>query len=398
MSRFESKLPVPETSAPRPSARLRQLLTPERRDWLRAKAHQYRAYLLCVGVPTVVTALYFLLLAAPQYMSEAHFLVMSGAGAQKSGDGGAGQMQSSPAGDTHTLAVVDFMQSRDAVANLDMKVDLKTIYRRPMLDLVARMESSPTLEEMYNYLFRHGAMIHVSYDFMNFVGVVKVYAFTAADAHTVADTLLTLGDQLVDRLKKRALEDALRVARAEVKRAEERVVAAGEKITDFRTHQHELDYSKSADTILDVVAKLEGNLAQARADLTAARAYMQPDSSRFIELSNQVKALESQIQAQKGRLTGAGQAIAPEMATYERLQLERTFANQDYQLASQALEQAYLQVQKQQLFLVRTVDARVPEKSEYPRALVIVLTLWVTLSVAYGIGWLILAGVREHAG
>jgi capsular polysaccharide transport system permease protein len=363
------------------------------RNWL----GRHRPFAFMVILPTLVAAAYYALIAAPQYLSEAHFIVLGAPTQHKGGEGGLGQMMASTGGDTNTLAVIDFMQSREAVETLDREVNLKEIYHKPRLDLLARIGAEPTLERLYRYLFRYDAMIHVRYDFMNFVGIIKVYAFDPADAQRVADRLLQLGDQLVDRLNKRSAEDALRVAHAEVRRAEERLVAVGEKLTRFRKQNQELDYTKSADTVLDVIARLEANLAQAQADLTGASIYLKPDSPKYQELKNQINALEDQITSQKARLTGEG-GSAPEIASYERLQLERSFADQDYQIAARALEQAQLQAQKQQLFLVRTVDARTPQEAEYPRGFVIVLTLFVTLTVIYGIGWLILAGVREHAG
>ena len=48
-------------------------------------------------------------------------------------------------------------------------------------------------------------------------------------------------------------------------------------------------------------------------------------------------------------------------------------------------------------YLVRVVQPNLPEKSLAPRRGFILLTLFVSLLVAYGIGWLILAGILEHA-
>jgi capsular polysaccharide transport system permease protein len=415
MSPFREKaaVPVAKTDATAPRtwvARVgRALLPPGNRhadrirDQLRDARGQvgnwlgrHRPYTYLVILPTLIAAAYYALIAAPQYLSEAHFIVL-GAPTQSKGEGSLSQMMSGGGGDTNTLAVIDFMQSREAVEALDREVNLKEIYHKPKLDFLARLGAEPTMERLYRYLFKRDAMVHLRYDFMNFVGTIKVYAFDPVDAHRVADQLLQLGDQLVDRLNKRSVDDALRVARTELQRAEERVVAVGEKLTRFRTQHQELDFTKSAGAALDVIGRLESNLAQAQADLTAASVYMKPDSSKYRELQSQAKALEEQITAQKTRLTGEG-GVAPEIASYERLQLERGFADQDYQIAARALEQAQLQAQKQQLFLVRTVDARIPQEAEYPRSFIIVLTLFITLTVAYGIGWLILAGVREHAG
>jgi capsular polysaccharide transport system permease protein len=364
----------------------------------RANWAKYKPYFLIVIVPTFVAALYYYLIAADQYLSEAHFIVMGTSGAPSANALSQILGSSTGAGDTQTLAVLDFMESHDAVSDLRSKIDLTGIYRKPWLDVLGRMSAHPTIEGSYRYLFRFGQMIDPYYDFTSGVGVLKVYAFDPNDARTVADTLLDLGDRMVDRLNERSDADALRASRAEVKRAEIRVVAAEQKITGFQLRQRALDLTKSSGTVLDVIGQLEGQLAAARADLTAQSSYLRPDSPAFKELRNKVSAIESQIADQQARLTGPNGGLAPNIANFQQLTLEREFANQEYQLALKSLEDAYVQAQKQHLFLVRTVDANAPDESEYPRRAIIVLSVFVVLTVAYGIGWLIIAGVREHAG
>jgi capsular polysaccharide transport system permease protein len=365
----------------------------------RNRLARYKPYFFLVIVPTLITAAYYYLIAADQYLSEAHFMVM-GASGPSSANALSQILGSSTgaAGDTQTLAVLDFMESHDAVSDMRSKIDLTGIYRRPWLDVFGRMSAHPTIEESYRYLYRFGQMIDPYYDFTSGVGVLKVYAFDPNDAKTVADTLLNLGDRMVDRLNKRSDEDALRASRNEVVRAENSVVAAEQKITAFQLQKRALDLSKSSDTVLDVIGQLEGQLAAARADLTAQSSYLRPDSPAFKELRNKVTALESQIADQQARLTGPNGALAPNIADFQQLSLKRGFANEEYQLALKSLEDAYMQAQKQHLFLVRTVDANAPDESEYPRRAIIVLSVFVVLTVAFGIGWLIIAGVREHAG
>lgn len=47
--------------------------------------------------------------------------------------------------------------------------------------------------------------------------------------------------------------------------------------------------------------------------------------------------------------------------------------------------------------MVRVVEPNLPVKALYPQRLKIVATVFFALALAYAIGWLILAGVREHA-
>jgi capsular polysaccharide transport system permease protein len=47
--------------------------------------------------------------------------------------------------------------------------------------------------------------------------------------------------------------------------------------------------------------------------------------------------------------------------------------------------------------VVPVVDANLPVRALYPERTKIVLTAFLSLLLIYGIGWLIAAGVREHA-
>ena len=104
-----------------------------------------------------------------------------------------------------------------------------------------------------------------------------------------------------------------------------------------------------------------------------------------------------QLASQRGRLTGGDASLAPTVAGYERLSVDRELATKAYGSALQSLETARLDAQKQHVYLVRVVEPNLPQKSTYPLRAVTVLGVFGALLLAYGIGWLIVVGVREHA-
>ncbi len=196
----------------------------------------------------------------------------------------------------------------------------------------------------------------------------------------------------------RAEQDTLRVAGDAVRRGEARVEEAQEALTAFRLKQQILDPSKSAATLLGVVGTLESRLASARSQLAADSKYLSPESPQYRIQSNQIQALERQIDAETERLTGDGKsALAPILASYERKLLEREFAEKEYTIALTSLEAARNQVLKQHLFVSRVVEPNLPEDSTFPKRWLFMVTEVCVLLLAYGIGWLILAGAREHA-
>jgi capsular polysaccharide transport system ATP-binding protein len=88
------------------------------------------------------------------------------------------------------------------------------------------------------------------------------------------------------------------------------------------------------------------------------------------------------------------EAVAPGDA---RFMLERDFADRQLASAVASLETARVEAQRQQVFVSRVVEPNLPDYPLYPRRIMNVLGIFVGLSVAYGIAWLLIAGMREHA-
>ena len=109
-------------------------------------------------------------------------------------------------------------------------------------------------------------------------------------------------------------------------------------------------------------------------------------------------ALERQIAIERARITADGrQALPQQLAGYERLLLEREFADKQLASATASLETARVDAQRQALFLARVVEPNMAQEAEYPKAGFILGSLFAILCVLYAMGWLVVAGVREHA-
>ena len=96
------------------------------------------------------------------------------------------------------------------------------------------------------------------------------------------------------------------------------------------------------------------------------------------------------------KITGGDNSLASKAAEYERLALEREFADKQLAGALASLELARNEAQRQQLYLETIAKPSRPDGPLYPRRLRGVLTTFVLGLVAWGILSMLLAGVREH--
>lgn len=369
-------------------------LTARARDWIWNK----RMFLLIVALPTLLVAGYYFVVAADQYQSEAHFMVRTSEPTPVIGSG-LGQVLSSVAGPTgsqsEAMGVADYMTSHDIVSTLEKRIGLIQRFQRPEADFLSRLRGDPvTPERLLKYYLKQ---VEVHYNADKGITTLAVRTFRPQDSYDIVKTLLTLGEQRVNTLNNRSYADALSLAGRQLREAEEGVAKMQVAMTRFRQTRGDIDPQGSGQAQIRLVSSLEQNLSAARAQLASMSGIIRPDSPQYVALARRVQALQAQVGAQSGRLTGGGTAIAADLGGYEDLRIRQEFAAKRYETAAAAFEKARSEAQRQQLYVVRIVDANMPVKSLYPERWRIVGTVFAGLLLAYGIGWLIVAGVREHA-
>ncbi|WP_020205087.1 hypothetical protein [Cupriavidus sp. WS] len=386
------------SESPRKTASAARAARPGPAVRLRAFWRRRWPFLASVVLPTLLTAGYFFGIAADQYESEARFVVRSTQTQMGNGGNGLGQMLGLAGvlsdSQAQSFSVGDYLGSHDAVAALRDKVDLAALFRRPEADLLARLWwAQPSAETLLRF-YRRQVTIAFSQD--TGITTLRVHAFRPGDARDLARWLLALGESRVNTFNQRAVDDAVRVATSELREAEAQVIEAQRVLTAFRVEHRDLDPEKTGIGQQTLVAQLEESLAQAHAQLATMTARVDRDSPQAVALRDRVMGLEQQLGAQTARLVG-GRGTAPRMADYQRLEMKQDFAAKRYAAVATALETARENALKQQLYVVRVVEPNLPVRALYPRRALIVASVFFSLLVSYGIGWLIVAGVREHA-
>lgn len=363
-------------------------------DW----ARRNKWFLIIVMLPTLLVAIYYYVIAADQYQSEAHFVVKT-SDSSPLPSSGLGQFLGLSAGLSQAradaISVNDYLDSQQAALRLNAAVGLVDRFRRPEADIATRLWfSDPTPEMLLRY---YRKQVNVKFNQETGITTLQVRSFRPADSYAIIDQLLQMGEQRVNLINRRSQNDSLATARRQLAEAEDALAAVQSRLTVFRQQRGDLDPEGSGKAQLSLVTTLQGQLTTARAQLNAMRGIISPSSPQFVATAARVRALEAQVAGQTGKLTGGGGAIAARLGNYQDLQVRQDFAMKRYEVAAANLEKARDAAMKQQLYIVRVVDPNMPVKSEFPERGKIVLTVFLSLMIAYGIGWLLVAGVREHS-
>jgi BexC/CtrB/KpsE family polysaccharide export inner-membrane protein len=354
-------------------------------------------FIAIVVAPTLLVTLYYLFVAAPLYVSEARFVVRSRNQTQPAALGSLlqGVGVALAPGETDAYEVHEYMVSRDAAHDLTHAHDLRELLARPEADVLARFPR-PFEGQSFENLYRsYRRFVTVGYDSQTGISTLRVEAFRPGDARDIAAALLDGGEALVNRLNDRAAADAVAQAQRQVLEAETHAVEAEGNLTAFRNAERLIDPQRSSISGIDLLGKLEAQLASMRAE-RAGLAASAPESPQLPVLDRRIAAFAAQLESERTRIAGEADSLAPKVGEYERLTLARDLAVKSVETAVGALEAARLEARRKQLYLERVVSPDLPDKAERPQRLLTILKVLVTTLLAYAIVSLVVAGLREH--
>ncbi|MGO4682099.1 capsule biosynthesis protein [Hyphomicrobium sp. 2TAF46] len=352
---------------------------------------------LCLWLlPSILAIVYYGLVATDQYVSESQFVLRtSEKPAGSSGFGALLQMSGIGRVEDDVYSVQAFLSSRSAADSLAERLPVRKIYGPQSADFIARFPSiffNDSKEEFYKYL---NWMITTRYGTTTGIVTLNVHAFAPEDAKDVSLALLSLAEDVVNRMNVRMQEDAVRLAEQEVRRAEERMVSAQIAITQFRNKELMIDASGSAIVVVEVIARLEAERAQLEAQIReiAKGAGINP---QLPGLRLRAEALQSQISAERQKISDPKDGIADQLARYERLLLDQQFAKESLTYVRRSLETAQQNARRQQLYLERIVEPTAPDSSMAPTRLKNIATVAGLNIVMVLVLWLVVSGFKEH--
>ena len=364
MSRLEPIYVVPTLSSTRGHRRL----------WL---------FAALVVMPTLLTGFYFGWVAPDRYVTEARFVVRKPGNATHSSAQSL-SIEEGPKGfgGDDSYAVRDFLLSRDALRLVLDKADFRSALDRAGGDWLWRfpgMWNGSSDEKLFRL---YQSLVSVEYDSSTSVTLLHVEAFQPEDAKRIAVVLMEGGEALINRMSEHARYDAVRVADAEVARSQIAALQAQNRVTAFREHESVIDPTQSSETILTTITALSQQLVDGRAQLEVTL-QASPKSPQIPFLRNRLTAIQQQIDHERQRLAGDEQALAPRIAEYDRLTLERTFAEISFVSSLKLQEATRLDAERQQEYLERVVEPHAADEPRYPWRLTWIVSVLMVGSILF---------------
>lgn len=354
-----------------------------------------RLFLLTVLVPTLIATIYFGFVASDVYISESRFVVRSPQRQTPTGIGALLQGAGFSRSQDDTFSVQDFMLSRDALRDLDAKLGIFKMFGDSEIDRLSRfagLDPDKSFEALHRYYQKHVA---VNLDSASSISSLRVSAYAADDAFKINEMLLNMGESLINQLNERGRQDMIRFSTSEVAVAEASAKAAALALSGYRNEKSVFDPERQSALQLQQISKLQDELIANKMQLAQIQ-LLSPSNPQIASIQKRSQTLEAAINAEMGKVAGNGSSLTTKSADYERLVLERGFAEKQLGGALASLEQARNEAQRKQLYLERIVQPSKPDVAVEPRRLRAILTTLILGLIAWGILNILLAGVREH--
>jgi capsular polysaccharide transport system permease protein len=394
-----ASLPAPSTS-PAPVARL-VFPNPVRPATLQPPATflspRFWSFLIVVVLPAAIGAIYYLAIAADQYVTEFRMTLRRVEAPQISplllfsGD----TAQSKAASESQIVA--QYIASRAIVDELDPTLDFRKLFSPPSADWWARLHTPASIEELVRYW---NGQVDPFYDASTGSVIVRLRAFTPVDALRLAQAVVASSEKLVNDLSARARRDAVGRAETDLASAEARLATSLDKLREFRDKSGLIDPGKTADATAQLANKVRDDLIKANAQLATLKTFMRDDAPPVRVLKARIHSLETQEHGLAQEMTATTQPTTPALSqtlgSYDTLEAEHKFAEAAYQHALEALDKARDTADRQQIYIASFVPPSLPEEALYPHRWRSLGVITLIAFAIWAIGALAVQSVRDH--
>ena len=374
------------------------------------------SFLICVVLPVLLATIYYGIFASDQYATSSQFiihtrsLIPTGPSAMP----GAGMTVVNPLALSDMLVVQDYVGSRQILDDLSPMLNLREIYSTRQADWFARLKPLPSFRRLLTgKVFTEGLMAPVSeedlldywrkmasvkFDMTTGIATLQVKAFSAEESLRIAEAVLSCGENLVNQLSERSLEDALKFAKAEVNEAQARATRTLDDLQSFQSEAQEVDPEGYAVARGTLQAKLDTDLSLYQSQLELLRKSLPENAPGIQQLKSKILVAQNQITSERTKSTSKGKNASASQVLNEfaKKKLEVDFTTQAYVSALEYLEAARASAMQQSRYLEAFVRPQLPDEAQYPKRLHAVLLTLLATSLLWGIGYLLIVAAKEH--
>jgi len=236
------------------------------------------------------------------------------------------------------LLLTQYLLSLDMLKKLDAAFDLRSHYSGWRHDPLSRMLSrNEPIEWFYKYWL---SRVDVEYDSYNGVITIEVQAYDAKTAHEIVEFMVREGGEQMNLIGHQLAQSQVDFLTKQVTAAHERLLSDTQAMIDFQNHQGLLAPGATAQSLNDLIDKLEEQKTNLQAQLNSLPSSLNADQPVVVMLKKNLAAIEQQIAQRRAELASPSKGtLNYAVEEFQRLQMEVSFSQDLYKTALSALEQ-----------------------------------------------------------
>lgn len=346
-----------------------------------------------VLVAVAIAALYYMFIASDRFVTVAHVYVKS----TESQAGAMPQLQllSGAKGETQDALLLSvYAQSGDILRRVEDKVQFSEHFAGDGGDFWSRLPDDATEEERLNY-FKDKLSVKVNPD----SGIItfRGQGYTPEFSLAFVKEVIAASDDFVNSVGQSIAKEEIAFVEHEMERARGVLDAARTQLLNFQNENGVLSAEVSGIARQALVNEMESDLVRLRTEEKTLASYLNEGAAELTTVRNRIGALANQLVLEKEKLASIGNVSLNDVnAEYQTLEMELQFATDLYKTTIVALERARVDSYHKLKHLVVIQSPTLPDDAAYPRKLYDLFSLFIGLSLLYGIVTMILATIREH--
>ncbi|WP_423775356.1 capsule biosynthesis protein [Campylobacter lanienae] len=344
----------------------------------------------------IVVIFYYTFIAADRYVSNVSLSVKSTDGSSPVSLSGIESLVGVASSSTEDIKLLqEYIKSFDMLQKLDEKINLRSLYEKQKLDLFFRIYSSTSKE---SYLKYYRDRIHILFDDTTGLLNVAVEGFSPEDARNISAAILEECERFINEISHNIAREQLRFAQGELESAKQKYKDAKNELLAFQNEYGVFDPQSLAKTKAGFITEIELQISKKETELNTMRSYLNDNAPEIVALKAELRAHKEQLEKERRKVaSNASQdKLNDVVAQFEALYLNLSFAEDVYKTAITAVETTRIEIGRKAKQVVVIQSPYVPDSAAYPNKMYNIITIFVILTLIFGVVRLVRAIIDEH--
>lgn len=338
---------------------------------------------------------YYTFIASDRFVSEMSLSVQSSANDTSAVGGIASLVGVAPSSKEDVMHLKEYIHSLDMLKTLDKQINLRSLYASQTKDPFFRLFGWMNQEQ---YLWYYRNRVEVTFDDITGLLKVRTEGFTSEQSQIISAAILKECDRFINELSHKISREQMAFAEGELLKVKERYQKSKNNLITFQNKHGVFDPKAQAEAKVVLTTEIEAKISQKETELTTMLSYLNDTAPQVATLKSELNALKIQLQKEKVKVASNNPSsrLNDLASKFQELMIDAGFAEDAYKTALASVEKTRIEVSRKvkQLVVIQTPSK--PEMAEYPKKLYNIITMFIILSMLFGIIRLTKAIIEEH--